>query len=277
MICHNCNRDLGPAKTKKAKDAEKLGVSILCELCAKQLIEEAQAILGTGRTPDTGLSHDEALEPHELVRMLEHRLAGIVGQMQRYFEVSGPHVVSFSELRRQHDEVTAELMRLVDSPSDTVLGKTATPPPATEEAEIFHTSFAEATAELKAKHAAGGANTKGKAETVEAPVKALPTADYNSNGVDMTYAAEGADPLSERIRQALKPSVGLDGTTLPLGVGEAIPKILTLIREERIKELERLLNTASSEQLEVAAGIQIMHGVIEARIHQLNNEVNPNE
>jgi hypothetical protein len=106
MICHNCNRDLGPAKTKKAKDAEKLGVSILCELCAKQLIEEAQAILGTGRTPDTGLSHDEALEPHELVRMLEHRLAGIVGQMQRYFEVSGPHVVSFSELRRQHDEVT---------------------------------------------------------------------------------------------------------------------------------------------------------------------------
>jgi hypothetical protein len=87
--------------------------------------------------------------------------------------------------------------------------KHCTPPPATGESEIFHTSMADATAELEAKYA--------KAETVEAPVKALPTADYNSNGVDMTYAATGEADQCEKCGKDYLYNMG--GKTLDNHVG----------------------------------------------------------
>jgi hypothetical protein len=151
-----------------------------------------------------------------------------------------------------------------------------------------------------------------EAETVEAPVKALPTADYNSDGVDMTHAAEGADPfnaknpadksevsslkkraaeavtnnnttadpLNERISTALSK---VHSTEHGFDITAAHAAILALIREELkrvIGEDEDYICTEHRglcEHWQRVYGRNALRADQRTRIHQLNNEVNPNE
>jgi hypothetical protein len=91
----------------------------------------------------------------------------------------------------------------------------------------------------------------------------------------MTHSAEGADPLSERIQALLDSHTFEDETAFSRPLQEDLHfKILALIREERRAELEWLKDQQS---FFAGAGEVVTVADIEARINQLNNEVNPNE